>query len=86
VFRHDDHAFPPSRGRRCLELRADGSLRETRAGADDRAVKRRGRWSYDGERLRLFADTRARTPERELDVVALEPDRLVLRRTPGKGD
>ena len=80
VFRPSEHAFPPSRGRRCLDLRRDGSLLETHAGADDRAVTARGRWELDGRRLRLFADAAARTPDRELEVVKLEPDRLVIRR------
>jgi len=80
IFRPSEHTFPPSRGRRCLDLRRDGSLLETHAGADDRAVTARGRWELDGRRLRLFADAAARTPDRELEVVKLEPDRLVIRR------
>ncbi len=80
VFRPSDHAFPPSRGRRCLDLRRDGSLLETHAGADDREVTARGRWEIDGRRLRLFGDAAASAPDRVLEVVALESDRLVLRR------
>jgi len=83
VFRPGDHAFPPSRGRRCLDLRRDGSLLETHAGADDRAVTARGRWELDGRQLRLFADAAAPAPDRKLEVVTLEPDRLVVRRSTG---
>jgi hypothetical protein len=78
VFRPADHAFPPSRGRRRLDLRPDGSLLETHAGADDRAVSAQGRWRLAGRRLRLSAGSGA--DARELEVVALEPDRLVVRR------
>ena len=80
VFRPSDHPFPPSRGRRCLDLRRDGSLLETRAGADDRAVKSRGRWMLDGDRLRLFPDAAAKAGGQELEVVTLESDRLVVKR------
>ena len=79
VYRPDDHAFAPSRGRRRLELRRDGSLLETRAGADDRAQATHGRWELAGHTLRLFSDEGARSHARELEVVSLEPDRLVLR-------
>ena len=78
VFRPSAHALPPSRGRLCLELRRDGTLLETRPGADDRPRAARGRWELAGNRLRLYSGPRA--PARELEVIALEPDRLVLRR------
>ena len=80
VYRPGDHAFPPSRGRRCLDLRRDGSLLETGPGADDRAAGSRGRWKLDGTRLRLFPDSAATAKARVLEVVALESDRLLLRR------
>ena len=82
VFRPSDHPLPPSRGRRCLDLRRDGSLLETRPGADDRAQGSRGRWTLVGDRLRLFPDAAAKTADRELEVVTLERDRLVVRRLP----
>jgi hypothetical protein len=80
VFRPSDHRLPPSRGRRSLELRRDGTLLESRPGSDDRAEPSRGRWRLDGDRLLLSAEAGAHQPERELEVVALAPDRLVLRR------
>jgi hypothetical protein len=80
VFRPEDHPLPPSRGRRHLELRRDGSLVEMRPGADDRPLAAAGRWTLAGDRLRLFRGPAARTPDRELEIVALEPDRLVVRR------
>jgi len=80
VFRPGTHGLPPSRGRLCLELHRDGTLLETRPGADDRPRATPGRWELAGSRLRLFEDAAARAPARELEVVSLEPDRLVLRR------
>jgi hypothetical protein len=80
VFRPSDHPLPPSRGRRSLDLRRDGTLVETRPGADDRAAASRGRWTLEGDRLRLIPDPEAHQPERELELVALADDRLVLRR------
>ena len=79
VFRPRGHPLPPSRGRRSLDLRRDGTLVETRPGADDRAQGARGRWALEGDRLLLFRDAKARQPDRELEVVALASDRLVLK-------
>jgi hypothetical protein len=83
VFRPEEHPLPPSRGRRHLDLRRDGSLLETRPGPDDRALAAPGRWTLVGDRLRLFRDPAARTPDRELEVVSLEADRLVVKRAGG---
>jgi hypothetical protein len=83
VFRPLEHALPPSRGRRHLELRHDGSLVESRPGPDDRALAAPGRWTLVGGRLRLFRDAAARTPDRELEVVSLDADRLVVKRAKG---
>ena len=79
VFRPSGHPLPPSRGRRSLDLRRDGTLLETRPGADDRAQGSRGRWALEGDRLLLFPDAEAQRPDRELEVVALASDRLVLK-------
>ena len=79
VFRPSGHPLPPSRGRRSLDLRRDGTLFETRPGADDRAEGSRGRWALKQNRLLLFHDAEARRPDRELEVVALASDRLVLK-------
>ena len=79
VFRPSDHPLPPSRGRRCLELRPDGTLLETRPGADDRAQGSRGRWRLAGDRLLLYRDAEAQEPDRELELVTVASDRLVLK-------
>lgn len=39
----------------------------------------RGRWALEGDRLLLFPDAEAQQPDRELEVVALASDRLVLK-------
>jgi len=80
VYRPASHELPPSRGRSGLELRRDGSLLETRPGADDRSAATRGRWTLAGNRLCLFRDAAAQAPDRELEVISLEADRLVLKR------
>ena len=80
VFRPEGHPLPPSRGRRCLDLRRDGSLLESRPGADDRPTAARGRWTLTGDRLKLFRDASAQRPDRELEIVSLAADRLVVRR------
>ena len=80
VFRPQGHPLPPSSGRRCLDLRRDGSLKETRPGGDDRPAATHGRWTLTGDCLSLFRDEAARSPDRELEIVSLAPDRLVLRR------
>jgi hypothetical protein len=80
VFRPEGHPLPPSRGRGCLDLRRDGSLLESRPGADDRPTAARGRWTLTGDRLKLFRDASAQRPDRELEIVSLAADRLVVRR------
>ena len=74
VFRSADYAFPPSRGREAIELRADGSYAGTVPGPVDKPVPGdEGEWTLeDGERLRLG--------DRVLEVVAAEPGVLRVRR------
>jgi hypothetical protein len=44
VYRPKGFAFPPSRGRRGIEFRSDGSYVEIGPGADDRGAVSLGRW------------------------------------------
>jgi hypothetical protein len=77
VFRPASHPFPPSRGRRALDLRADGSYRESAPGPTDRPEESGGTWKLDGDKLEL----RASGGQAEaLEVVSATPDRLILRR------
>jgi hypothetical protein len=76
VFRPRSHPLPPSRGRRSLDLRPDGSYEETSPGPVDVPEASGGRWSLDGNRLRL--EPAGDRPSEAWDVQAVD-DRLVLR-------
>jgi hypothetical protein len=72
VYRPAGHSFPPARGRRGFDLRPDGSYVAHGPGPADKPSSRPGRWEPAGEgRLRLG--------DEELEIVSLEPDRLVVR-------
>jgi hypothetical protein len=49
VFRPAAARFPPSRGRRGLELSADGSYAELHPGPDDRTQRSPGRWALEAD-------------------------------------
>lgn len=71
VYRRDDFAFPPARGRRGLELRPDGALVEFALGRGDAPEARPvGQWNPDG---RLARGTRGGGR-----IVRAEPDRLEI--------
>lgn len=76
VFRPASFRFPPSRGRRALDLRADGSYGGSVPGPADRPEEAAGTWRLDGDELELRA---ADGSTERLHVVSAEPDRLVLR-------
>jgi hypothetical protein len=78
VFRPASYPFPPSRGRRSLQLRPDGTYLERAPGPVDVPVESEGSWSLDGDRLVLGA-TSDRGGE-AWRVTAAEGDRLTLRR------
>jgi hypothetical protein len=77
VFRPASYAFPRSRGRSALDLRADGSYGESGPGPTDRPEETGGgTWELDGDVLKLQT---AGGGTRTLKVVSAEPDRLVVR-------
>jgi hypothetical protein len=76
VYRPAGHSFPPARGRRGLDLRPDGSYVAHGPGPADKPTSRPGRWEPAGE-------GRVRIGDEELEIVSLEPDRLVVRRPGG---
>jgi hypothetical protein len=53
VFVSAAEPLPPSRGRRRLTFRPDGTFVEGRPGADDRTVQASGTYEFDGKRLVL---------------------------------
>jgi len=79
VFRPEDFHFPPSRGRRSFELKADGTLVEAGPGPVDRREHRHGVWRLEGDEL-VFCDASAGPPRQRLVIAAAERDRLVLRK------
>lgn len=78
VFRPATSALPPARGRRQLELRADGRYIESSPGPVDIPVMSTGSWSLEGNELVLTDD--AGGSDAVLELVAAEPDRLAIRR------
>jgi hypothetical protein len=83
VFRRAGFAFPPSRGREGFELLADGTLIEHGIGPTDQGDETRGRWSWDAAAHRLTLKyTSTGRSEKELEVVSVDDDRLVVR-SPG---
>ncbi len=79
VFRPAGTDLPPARGRLAFELRADGSFAEAGLGASDAPEEASGSWALDGDVLTLSEGASQGVP-REMEVVAAEPDRLVVRR------
>lgn len=76
VFRPAGYAFPPSRGRRGFELRADGSYLETAPGPTDRPEEASGSWELHGDTL-VLSRSGASGAER-LRVAAVDDERLVV--------
>lgn len=71
MYRRDDFAFPPARGRRGVEFRPDGTLIEYAIGRGDAPEARpAGRWDATG---RL-----ARGSEGTGRLVSAGPDRLEI--------
>jgi hypothetical protein len=79
VFRPAGFPFPPSRGRRRIELRGDGTLAAARPGPVDRPESQPGRWEIDGATLRLLGSA---GQAEVFEIASASPDRLVLRRSP----
>jgi hypothetical protein len=53
VFVDGAQALPPSRGRRRLSFRPDGTYVDRQPGADDRCAKAGGTYEFDGKTLTL---------------------------------
>jgi len=77
VFRPASRAFPPSRGRLSLELRADGTYMESSPGPVDVPEESQGRWSLEGDRLVL--EDESNRPRHAWRIAAVEDDRLAVR-------
>lgn len=79
VFRPATHRLPPSRGRMSFELNPDGSMVFHGIGPADRSQAATGAWTSEGARLALHSGA-AESPDQVLDIVSIEPDRLVVRK------
>jgi hypothetical protein len=82
VFRPAAAKFPPSRGRRGLDLKPDGSYAELRPGPDDRPEERSGRWALEADDW-LVVETEGGASRRAMRIVAADGDAIVLRK-PGR--
>jgi hypothetical protein len=76
VFRPASFPFPPSRGRRAIDLRRADVLVQTGPGPADRPETVPGRWRVAGDTLTLMKDG---APDETLDIVAISANRLLLR-------
>jgi hypothetical protein len=80
VFRPADRELPPSRGRRRLALRPDGTFSESAPGPTDQPQRAEGSWRLEaGERL-VLAKGPAGEPDEQLSIASAERDRLVVRK------
>ena len=83
VYRPATAKLPPSRGRRGLDLKPDGSYAELRPGRDDRPEEHLGRWAVeDGDWL--VVETEGGPSRRAMRIVAADGDTIVVRK-PGRG-
>ncbi|MDQ1537510.1 MAG: hypothetical protein QOE58_1903 [Actinomycetota bacterium] len=73
VYRRPDYDFPPARGRRGVEFRADGSFLEWAIGRGDTAEARPGQWGQTPDGATV---ARPQASGQALRVVRVEPDRL----------
>ena len=79
VFRPDDFTFPPSRGRREIEIRSDGTLVLTSVGPVDRPQKELGSWLLKKNLLFFLKDAVAE-PQKVYQIISVEKDRLVVKK------
>lgn len=79
VFRPSSFKFPPSRGRRSFQLRADGSLVSSGPGPDDRAVRADGAWTLDNSDVLTLQPT-GKAPS-SMKIVSADPTRLVVKKS-----
>jgi hypothetical protein len=79
VFRPAGTDLPPARGRVAFELREDGTFAETGLGAADVPDKAGGSWELDDDTITLSEGAAQGVP-REMTVVAVDDERLVVRK------
>jgi hypothetical protein len=77
VFRPGSYAFGPSRGRRSMEFKKDGTLLAGGPGPVDRSVSAKGSWTRDADELTL--EVPGNQPE-HFTIVSVDKEKLVLRK------
>ena len=81
VFRPAGTDLPPSRGRMAFDLRADGTFAEIGLGVTDVPEEATGSWVVSGDKITL-SDGATQGVPREMEVVAADEERLVIRKRP----
>jgi hypothetical protein len=79
VYRPAKYRFPPSRGRRGFHLQPGGTLTAKRPGPTDQTETAVGTWKFAGDQLELAPKGE---PAQTLCIESVEPDRLVVKKTP----
>jgi hypothetical protein len=80
VFRPADFKFPPSRGRKGFELRADAVLIETGIGPTDRPLETQGKWKLENAGHLTFYSTPRSEPTKVMEISSVDKDRLVIKK------
>ena len=80
VYRPASYAFPPSRGRRSFELRADGAITDFAIGRDDRPALAHGTWTLSPDKRLDFTWDDPSGRQASMKIKSAEVDRLVVSR------
>lgn len=80
VFRPVNYRFPPSRGRKSIELKPDGSLLETRIGPTDRLQEFQGAWKLEGDDTLVLYTKSPSESRRVMQILSVDKKRLVIRK------
>jgi hypothetical protein len=80
VFRPASFKFPPSRGRKAFDLRADGVLIETGIGPADRPQETQGTWKLNDANHLAFDSSSQSGPKRIFEIASVDKKRLVIKK------
>jgi len=80
VFRPASYPFPPSRGRKSLQLEPGGRLATSGPGPDDRSVKTQGRWRLESSNRLVLYPAGSDAPKSTLQILSGAPDKLVVKK------
>ena len=80
VYRPAEFPFPPSRGRKAVELREDGTYSQGRPGPVDRKLESGGTWEFQAPNVILFHPAEGNPPP-PLNIQSVDQQRLVVARS-----